>query len=168
MRANETNILTKVSREAIEQITVGFVDLISATAFKDIKFAPDQEWLGVGISGVMAAKYICQLSGLDEKTALDGMSLENWRNPIRPGTIDLLRPMNLTDFRNEALGAYLDAYRRRSMQVVRVLVERGGDGAIARVLESMRKSMPPDGPGLVKLIQQTTGVDLTKELAVQK
>lgn len=167
IRTTEAGILNAVSREALAMSTVALVELVSAQLTSGLTLKPDQEWFGVGASGVLAGQYVAELSGISSEQILDGLSQENPGNPIRPSTIDLLHPMSLGDLRPQATGAYLDAYRRRAMQVVRSLAAKGGEGAIAKVLAAMRQNPPADGPALVRLIQQATGVDLSKELANQ-
>lgn len=164
IRGTEGGILDAVSRETLAMTTVGFVELVSSQALTALNLKPDQEWLGVGIAGVLAAIYVADLSGMSAEQLLDGLTQENRGNPIRPATIDLLRPMNLNELRPQMLGAYVDAYRRRAMQAVRVLYDRGGEGAIPKVIAAIRANPPADGPALVTLIQQTTGVDLTDSL----
>ncbi len=167
IRGTEGSILDAVSRETLAMTTVGLVELVSSQALTALNLKPDQEWLGVGIAGVLAAIYVADLSGMSADQLVDGLTQENRGNPIRPATIDLLHPMNLNELRPQMLGAYLDAYRRRAMQTVRSLYNRGGDGAIAKVIAAIRANPPADGPALVKLIQQTTGVDLTDSLRPQ-
>ena len=115
----------------------------------------------------MAARYVAELTGLDEARLLDVMSRVTARNPIRPESIDLLNPTKAGDLRSEWFPAYSQAFRARSVSAVRSLVEKGGEGAIAKVIAAVRERPPSDGAGLVQLVRQTTGVDLSKELARQ-
>ena len=52
-------------------------------------------------------------------------------------------------------------------EVVEQRVETAGEAAIPRTLSAIRGKVPADGPGLVKVIQDATGADLTKYLAAQ-
>jgi hypothetical protein len=42
-----------------------------------------------------------------------------------------------------------------------------GDASLTKVLAAVRANKPADGAALVKLIQEQTGVDLSKDLAPQ-
>jgi hypothetical protein len=164
MHKTEVGILNAFSQRSQTMVMVGLVELVSSKGLNEMNFTDDQEWFGVGAAGVLAGRYASELIGLDEQRLLDDMSRPDPRNPMRPGTIDLLRPTPLSEVRPQWLEAYTDAFRRRSMQAVRTLTDRAGEDAIGKVIAAMKQSRPADGPALVQLIQQTTGVDMTAEL----
>lgn len=161
--AMEADVLRKLADWLSNETVVGFVDMVSSLAIAPLELKPDQEWFGVGVAGVMGARYAAALSDSDAGRILDMLSMEV-RSPIRAATIDVLKPPDLDTFRAEAIPFFRDAYRRRSMQIVRSLLDRGGDGAVAKVLIEFRKSPPADGPALIKMIQQSTGVDLSADV----
>jgi hypothetical protein len=167
MRAIEEQILQGISSRTQEAALSGIVDLINAKVMSPLELKDDQAWLAVGASGVVGARYVSELTGLDEARLLEVMSRVNPRNPIRPQSIDLLHPTNLSDLRPEWLPAYSQAFRARAVAAVRKLAESGGDDAIAKVIAAVRQDRPADGKGLAQLIHQTTGVDLWKELGPQ-
>ena len=164
MRATEAAILGEVSRRAQSMTMVAMVELISTKALEPLALKPDQEWFGVGVAGVLGARYVALLTGMSEARLLDEMTREDPRNPVRPGTLDLVRPPNMGDVRPEWVNAYADAYRRRAMQVARKLSTTGGEDAIGKVVAAIKQARPADSPALVQLVKQTTGVDLTNDL----
>jgi hypothetical protein len=69
--------------------------------------------------------------------------------------------------RPAAVPYYNQALRRKAVSVVATLAQKGGDGALTKVVAALRTKLPADGPALVKMIQETTGVDLSKEAGAQ-
>ena len=164
MRAAEGSILSAVSQRAQSMMMVAMVELISAKVLDPLGLKADQEWFGVGVAGVLGAKYVAILTGMSEARLLNEMTRPIPANPMRPTSLDLLRPTNIEDVRPEWMEAYTDAYRRRAMMVVWRLLAQAGEGAIAKVIAAMKQAPPADGPALVQLIKDVTGVDLTNEL----
>jgi hypothetical protein len=164
MRATEASILGAVSSRTQSMILVAMVELISAKALDPLDLKPDQEWFGVGVAGVLGARYVALLTGMSEARLLSDMTRQDPRNPMRPNSLDMLRPPNMSDVRPEWVNAYTDAFRRRAMQVVWKLVAQGGDGAVGKVIDAIKQNHPADGPALVQLVKQVTGVDLTNDL----
>ena len=164
MRSTEGSILSAISQRTQSMMMVAMVELISAKVLDPLQLKPDQEWFGVGVAGVLGAKYVAILTGMSEARLLNDMTRQHPGNPMRPNTLDLLHPTNLGDVRPEWMEAYTDAYRRRSMMVVWRFLAKAGEGSIARVIAAMKKAPPADGAGLVQLIKDATGVDLTSEL----
>lgn len=66
--------------------------------------------------------------------------------------------------RPEYVPLYGGAMRRKSMLAVKAWLAAGGDTVIPKTLAALRANPCKDGEALVKLVQQTTGVDLSKEL----
>jgi hypothetical protein len=162
----EAELALKISQHSQASTQVAFITFIANEVLEPLKAKPEQEWFGVGVSNMLSARYLAQLNGMDYRAILADMTgdLHPRVNPMRPATVDLLNPTPLSDMRPEAIPYYVDAYRRKATRVVSSWSVRAGEGAIAKVLTAMRQQMPADGPGLVKLIQQTSGIDLTLEL----
>jgi hypothetical protein len=167
VRTIEDDLALKISQHSQASTQVAFITFIANEVLEPLKPKPEQEWFGVGASNVLSAKYLSLVNGMDAQALLADMTAElNPRvNPMRPSTVDLVHPTALTEMRPEAIPFYVDAYRRKATRVVSSWSVRAGEGSIAKVLTAMRKQMPPDGPGLVKLVQQVSGIDLTMELA---
>ena len=164
IRATEGRILNAISLRVQSMMMVAMVELISAKVLDPLGLKPDQEWFGVGVAGVLGAKYVALLTGMSEARLLNDMTRPIPQNPMRPSSLDLLHPTNLSDVRPEWIEAYTDAYRRRSMMVVWRLLAKAGEGSIAKVIVAVKKAPPADGPALVQIIKDVTGADLTSEL----
>jgi hypothetical protein len=162
----EAQLAARISQDSQARTQLAFIGFFASDVLEPLKARPEQEWFGVGMSNLLSARYLAQLNGMDLPTLLHNMTadLPPRVNPIRPGNVDLLNPTPLSDMRAEAIPYYVDAYRRKATRVVASWSTRGGEGSIAKVLTAMRKQMPADGDGLVKLIQQISGIDLTPEL----
>ena len=59
---------------------------------------------------------------------------------------------------------YLDTSARKATRAIAHMIAVEGAGALPRVLIAMRQSPPADVASLVKLIQSTTGYDMTPDL----
>jgi hypothetical protein len=62
---------------------------------------------------------------------------------------------------------YVQAMRRKAVAAVNRWAKEKGDASLTKVLAAVRANKPADGAALVKLIQEQTGVDLSKDLAPQ-
>lgn len=160
----ELRVMESVAQRAFELTLATFLQFIGMTAFEPLKAKPDQEWLAVGTSGVLSARYAAPIIGVAADQIINGMSTDDPRNPIRAGTIDLLHPNDLQQMRQQFVPAYLAAFRARSMQAARLLLERTGSGGVAKILAAWKQAPPADGPALVNLIKQSTGVDMSGDL----
>jgi hypothetical protein len=125
----------------------------------------DQAWLALGVTGFLAARYSAPIIGVQQDELIAAMTADRRRNTIRAATIDLLHPTPASNLREQYVPLYLDAMRRKSTLVVQDWVAQAGDDAIPKTLAALRQTKPADGPALLKLIQQTTGVDLSQNLA---
>ena len=86
-----------------------FIDFLFAQAFDPLKLSADQQWLGLGITGVLSAKYAAMACGTHQEDLLARMTFEDPRQRIKMASIDLLHPMDLRDMRPE----YVPPLRRR-------------------------------------------------------
>jgi hypothetical protein len=162
----ENELAQRISQHSQATTQVAFISFMASDVLEPLKAKPEQEWFGVGASNVLSAKYLAQVNGMDPQAILTDMTADlNPRvNPMRPATVDLLHPTPLSDMRAEAIPYYVDAYRRKATRVVLGWTNRAGADSIPKVFAAMRKQMPADGAGLVKLIKDTSGIDLTAEL----
>jgi hypothetical protein len=140
------------------------VNFIGNDVFAPMKLHPDEEWFGTGVANVLALRYSTEVSGMLLNEQLDIASAPSNGNPLQNLALDLSNPMNVDSIRPEAMPAYADLFRSRSVRAVRKLIEQGGDGAIGKVMMALRKGIPVDGAGLVEVIKATTNVDLGAEL----
>jgi hypothetical protein len=149
--------------QAKSNIGAGLATTVHESGLKDWEPKDDQRWLSLGVPIVLASKYSAGVT--DQPELLKAMTMDNPQNPLRFTSIDLLHPPAMTAINPEAMPFFIDTVRRKSAAAVQKVVEQGGAGAIAKVLAAVKTSKPADGAALVKLIQEQTGVDLTKELS---
>jgi hypothetical protein len=131
-----------------------------------LKLKPDQEWFSTGLTSGLAAKYLAQLgTGATREQIVNGLIQEAPNFPISTRSIDLLNPTDPSKI-NEALKPYYtNAVQRKSIAVVYLLSTKSSDARIADVVKNIRATPPADGKALVRLIEQTTKVDVTPWLA---
>jgi hypothetical protein len=145
----QMELLEFIGRSTIEPLSLG---------------RDDQQWFGVGVSGVLSARYLALINGSAPDSFLPAMTQDDRRNPVRSATVNLLNPMNPADMRSAARPAYADAVRRKSTAVVKSWLDRAGDAALPKVIAAIRAAPPVDGAALVKLVAAQTGIDLTADL----
>ena len=162
----QAEALIQESLEVRARTLVGaqLASIIDSQGVAPLALKDDQHWLGLGIATLLSAKYASMITGDDRVELVKMLTMEHPANPI-PGTaIDLIRPMKVDDLRKDMLPAYFDAVRRKSGRAVQTLVEKGGEGAIPKAIAAVRDKKPVDGPELVKVVQDATGVDMTPHL----
>ena len=142
---------------------MALIDFMMKNVFEPLHLKPGQKWFGLGAAGVLSCDYAHLLTGADRRELLAMLLVEVRRNPVPTGTIDLLRPVEVSSIRRELVSAYGDAFRRKSVFVARKWIDKSGRESFGRVLESMRKNPPADGAGLIELIKADGGIDLTAD-----
>ena len=140
---------------------------IGQTYFDPMKLRRDQQWLALGVTGYFASKYAGQLTPSSKEEWLRGLTYDNPRFPVSAKAIDLTHPVEEGAMRPIAVPYYNQALRRKAMQVVVKWVEMGGEASLTKVVTAVRAKPPADGVALIKLIQDTSGIDLTKDAAPQ-
>jgi hypothetical protein len=164
MQRNEALVVDAFSRRSQLVAQLGLIDFIQKQAIDPLKLKDDQQWLGLGMQAVLSTKYMHDLLGISQEDLLNRMTRDDPRNPIRPDSIDLLRPADRGQMKPEWAPLYGDSFRVKSARVVRAWSDKCGESAIATTLAAMRANPPADGAALLKLIHVTTGVDLTNEV----
>lgn len=137
---------------------------ISSKSFDIPKTPRDQQWLAMGVTGYFAAKYAGMLTLEPRDLWLKMMTFEDARFPVSSKPIDLTKPLDPASMRPAAVPYYGQAMRRKAVAVVMKWAEKNGEASVTKAALAARAKPPADGAGLVKLIQEVTGVDLTKEL----
>ena len=132
-----------------------------------LKLRQDQMWFAMGINGYFSGKYGSQLTGVGRDVWVKMMTFEDRRYPVSSRSIDLTHPADESTLRPEAVSLYVQAMRRKSIAVVDKWASEKGEAALTKVLVAVRAKPPADGAALVKLVQELTGADLSKELAAQ-
>ncbi len=166
-----TGTLKGVDRELAQTISgraqfdchMALIDFMMKDVFGPMSLKPGQRWLGLGAAGVLSCDYAAALTGADRRQLLAMLLVEVRRNPVMTSSIDLLNPVEASSIRRELVGAYADAFRRKSVYVARKWIEKSGRESVARVLTSMSKNPPADGVALMALIKADGGIDLTAD-----
>ncbi len=145
-------------------VQMSFVGFVGQRIFKPLELTDNQEWFAIGVTAVLSAKYLAVVNGMNEVSYLERMMTDDPRNPIRMSTVDLVNPLTSEQLRSNYQRPYLDAYRRRATAVAHGWLARIPPGALGKTLSAIKTSKPADGPALVKLIADQTGIDLTEDL----
>jgi hypothetical protein len=161
--ATEGDLNKFLDAQAKSTVGAGLATVIHEAGLKDWEPKDDQRWLTLGVPIVLASKYSAGLT--DQPELLKAMTMDNPQNPLRFTSVDLLHPPAISAINPEAMPFFIDTVRRKSAAAIQKVAEQGGQGAIAKVLAAVKTQKPADGPALVKLIQDQTGVDLTKDLS---
>lgn len=168
VQGTERMIADEIARRAQVGMQVAFITFAIDEVFRPMGLKTGQDWLGVGVSGFLSAKYTAKVTGASQAGILEQMTAESPRVPIKAAGVDLIHPTDLNVLREQAIPFYLDAVRRKSTAAAMYWLEKAGPDALPKVLAAMRKQLPPDGEGLIDLIKRETGVDLTEHVKVAK
>jgi hypothetical protein len=140
------------------------MNFIGKNVFAPLKPDNSQEWLSMGVSSTLAAKYTALANQMEFKALVQRMTADRPQNPISPRTIDLAHPTKPEDLRREAIPFYIDALGRKAMVVTMKIYEQGGPNAIKKIVEAWKKESPKDGDALVAMIKNATGVDVSEDV----
>jgi hypothetical protein len=163
----EKDITELISNRSQFLTQMAFVQFVSDQAMNRLELPADEAWFGLGVCGYLSARYSSPILDTPTDALLAAMTYEHPRNPVKVATVDLLHPTPASDLREKIVPIYLDAMRRKSTEVVRQWVAEAGEEAIPKTITAIRASKPADGAALVKLILETTGVDLTAPLSAE-
>jgi hypothetical protein len=160
-------LLQRIAQQGQPMVFGMVAEQIGLNVFEPMKLRRDQQWIGLGITGYLASKYAGELTPTPRDQWLKEMTFENPRYPVSSKGIDLAHPLEVTAMRPAAVPYYNQALRRKAVTAVATLAQKGGDAALTKVVAALRTKLPADGPALVKMIHDTTAVDLAKEVAAE-
>lgn len=163
----DTKLVNLVSGQSQPTVYNLLAQHLGENYFEPMKLRRDQLWVGLGITTFLASKYTAAITGVNRQTILNGLTFEHPRYPVSAKPIDLVKPLDESGMKKQAVPFYNQAMRRKGTVAVMKLVEQAGDSAIPTVMLALKNRPPSDGPALVKLITETTKVDLSKELGPQ-
>jgi len=161
----EAKLMAALARRAMEVTQLGFIQLIGELGTAPLDLKRDQLWWGMGAASLLSAKYTADITGIARRDIMKQLISDHPRNPIKMARIDLLDPTAETDLRNEVVPFYSDAMRRKSASVLWAWNQSTGDRRIGQVFMKLRETKPLDGAGIVSIIKELSGTDLTAELA---
>ena len=121
----------------------------------------------MGVSNFLAAKFTSVVTGVPKEAMLRDLTNEPQLFPVSARSIDLVKPMDESAMKKEAVPYYTVSMQRKATAVVNFWVETAGEAAIPRTLTALRAKPAADGPALAKVIQDATGADLMKYLNAQ-
>ena len=142
-----------------------FVEFLRERYLDTPKLRRDQEWLPMGLSNYLAVKYTNTVTGATREEMLRDLLAEPREFPVSARSIDLTHPSEESAMRPQLVPYYTQAMQRKALAVVAVWAEQAGEGAIPKTLTALRAKPPADAVGLVKVVQEASGVDVAKYLA---
>lgn len=163
----DNQLVTLIAGQSQPAVYNLIAQYIGETYFEPLKLRRDQLWVGLGITTYLTSKYTSAITGVSKQTILNGMTVENPRYPVSAKGIDLTRPLEESAMKKPAVPHYNQAMRRKATLAIMKMVEQGGETTIPTLMLALKNRPPADGPSLVKLVSETTKVDLSKELAAQ-
>lgn len=140
---------------------------IGGDVLGELKLPREAEWVSIGITGCLTAKYTSLLSGVSRRSIIEAMTAEPRRAPpgyVRATSIDLVQPLDVTALRPNAVVPYLDAVRRKAVAAIDHLLFQHGDEVLPRIITSFRERPPTDSADAIRRIADLTGTDLTERL----
>jgi hypothetical protein len=161
----DANLAANGARQATPAIFNLFVNFIQEKQIDPLKLKRDQSWLGSGVSNFLAAKYTAVATNVEKNRILAELTSEPNVFPVSARSVDLAHPLEESAMKAAIVPYYTVSMQRKATAVVAVWVDQAGEAAIPRTLTALRAKMPADGAGLVKVIQEATGADLSKYLA---
>jgi hypothetical protein len=163
----EGGVADMIARQAQSSLQLSIARFIADQAIAPLKLRLGGDWFSAGVIGYLSSDFLAMINGARPQDIIQMIARSDPDNPVAASSIDLLNPIPPDQLRPEIAGAYGDAFRHRSIQVIASWVERAGPDAIRNTLAAIRSAPPVDGPALVNLIRKTTGIDLSNELAPQ-
>jgi len=158
--SQDSEIAVGIARQAFPMTFKVISDWIDETVFKSFNLPRNQKWVQLGIPAYLTTKYAASVTGLPRDQYLAEFFQEKEGTPVSANTIDLTKPIDEKDL-NPAMKPFYDmAMLRKSVILVKALVDQSSDTAIGKIIAALRKGVPADDAGLVKTIKDATGVDL--------
>jgi hypothetical protein len=163
----DLDLTRTIASEALPAVFNRLGQFIDEEYFVPLKLRRDQLWLAMGVNGYFSGKYGALLTGYSRESWVRDVTYEDRRFPVSAGPIDLTHPVDEAALKPGAGPYYAQAMRRKAVAAVVKWVEKAGEPSVTKVIVALRKGVPADGPGLVKLIQDVAGVDVSKDVAAQ-
>lgn len=157
----EDQVMQNVSSRATTLVLVTIADFIAREALKDLPRQEDQVWLVSGLSNVLAARYVSIFHGSPLRQFVDALIVSPVDNPVNAAGLDLLHPLPVASLKPEFVMPQLDARRRKAIAVMFVWLDQAGVEKMMPMVNAVVRAKPTDGPTLVRVVKDTSGVDLT-------
>ncbi len=159
----EQSVARARSGRGLYLVQRGMIQILGESVIIPLKLAPDQQWFGLGLIGVVSARYTAVLTGISRDQVIFQMTAEPRGVPFRAASIDLLKPIDLASMRPGYAMQYIEATRRKSVAVVDKWMDLAGGGGLAKTLTALRENKPVSIAGLRDLVKKASGADLPVE-----
>lgn len=160
----EEQVMQQVANRATTVVLLTLAEFIAREALKDLPRQEDQVWLVNGLSNVLAARYVSIFHGSPLRQFVDALIVGPIDSPVNAAGIDLLHPLPVASLKPEFVAPQLDARRRKAIAVMFVWFDQAGDEKMMPMVNAVVRAKPADGATLVKVVKDTSGVDLTELL----
>jgi hypothetical protein len=160
----EQQVLDQLAARGTTAVVVGLANFIADAGMKDLPRNEDQIWMKVGLSHALAARYVSMIHGSPPAEFIEAMVIGAGATTVSAASINLLNPVPLSSIRDEFVPAHVDARRRKAIAVMYTWLINAGDAKLVPTLEAAARARPADGATLVKIIKDTSGIDLTAAL----
>ncbi len=162
---SENNRLAGASSIAQSRAVQHLMQIIKEQGIDPLKLGPDQEWLGMAVTGYLTARYAPSFTEFTRDRILTDIAQYDPR-VVDARTVNLLDPTDRKVLRKEVVPYYEAAMRARALAVLNNLINsrEKGDELIGKIMAAVRDRKPADGLALVKVIHDVSGVDLTRDL----
>jgi hypothetical protein len=155
------------SQESLLQSRNLFIGFIAQSVAAPLKLPVNEQWFALGMMGTMSCKYTAEITGIPRLLLVAGVTADNRNNPIKAPQLDLLRPFDPNAVKRQYLPLLVEAISRKASWVVQRMLIQAGDSAMPKIIAALKVSVPADNLGLVKLIHDQSGVDVTNDLLPQ-
>ncbi|HEX8340319.1 MAG TPA: hypothetical protein VF624_05370 [Tepidisphaeraceae bacterium] len=153
-----------LSTRATSAAVVKVADFIAREALSALPRGEDQVWLSVGLSNVLAAKYVSTFHGSPYREFVEALVVGTAGQSINALQVDLLAPLPTSSLKPEAVAAYLDARRRKAIAVTYLLVRDAGEKSVMPLVTAVERLRPADGVTLAETVKSVSGIDLSNQL----
>jgi hypothetical protein len=161
---SERQVQQALSTRATSAAIVKIADFLAREALATLPRGEDQVWLPVGLSNVLAAKYVSAFHGSPHREFVEALVTGTAGQSINALQVDLLSPLPADALRQEAVAPYMDARRRKAIAVTYLLVRDAGEKSVMPLVNAAERLRPADGMTLVATIKSVCGIDLLPQL----
>ncbi|MGD1277726.1 MAG: hypothetical protein ABR964_10950 [Tepidisphaeraceae bacterium] len=151
-----------IAQSGTRNVIDGF---IYKNVMQPLKLAPTEQWFYQGVEGVYSVKYATFLTGTSRSLLSSALLLPDPRNPLAWRPLDLVNPLDPAGMKPQFVIIYNEAVRHKAAWVISQWIDQGGDGALAKTLPALRAHPPANAAELIKIIRDSTGIDLTASMS---
>jgi hypothetical protein len=162
--STETQVQNSITSRATSLAVISVAEFLAKQVFNDLPTKDDQIWLSVGLSNVLAARYVSIIHGSPLRQFIEALVIPPRDTGVNAATIDLLNPMPTASLKDEYVPPYLDARRRKAIAVMYYWLTEAGDAKLLPMITAVQRARPADGATLAEVVKTNSGVDLAPVL----